>query len=101
MLIRFKGTLLLSERLRNSYVIVDLNAVKAKTLKIPCFLDDFEGIFAANRDRYIISQWLNKIGDKICDTIYGIQKEGSFIISQQEYRLRFLNIKLNKIPFPF
>ncbi|MDF2800655.1 MAG: hypothetical protein K0S61_558 [Anaerocolumna sp.] len=70
---------------KNSYIIVNLNDRKSETFKIPCHESDFEGAITSRRDRYIISEWINKIGDKIDDVIYGIEEYDSFAITEKEY----------------
>lgn len=70
---------------KSSYIIVNLNDRKAETFKIPCHESDFEEVFMSGRDRYIISEWINRIGSKIDDVIYGIEEYNSFVITQQEY----------------
>lgn len=70
---------------KNQYIIVNLNARKAETFQIPCHESDFEEAFDSERDRYIISEWINSIQARIDDVIYGTEEYESFTITQDEY----------------
>ncbi len=76
---------------KNSYIIVNLNDRKAEIFKIPCHQSDFEMAFRSYRDRCIISEWINKIGEKIDDVIYGTEEYDCFTITQEEY-LEYMDI---------
>lgn len=54
---------------KNAYIIVNLNDKKSEIFNVLCHESDFEEAFRGSRDRYIISEWINKMCEKIDDVI--------------------------------